>query len=87
VWCGDLWKKFIYWWLLSPHDLGIFFRTEDCVKLKPQVASQPCHLVLSLYNSFSGSGRSQHAPQQNICLCRFDTGLLTGSELEDQEHV
>ena len=41
VWRGDLWKQFIYWRLLSPRDLGIFFRIQDCVKLKSQVASKP----------------------------------------------
>ena len=44
AWCGDLWKQFIYWWLLSPRYLRITFRVQDCVKLKPQVASKPNHL-------------------------------------------
>jgi len=60
LWCGNLWKKFIYWWLLSPRDLRISSHDEDCVKLKPHMASRPCHLALSLYNPFSGSGRSRH---------------------------
>jgi hypothetical protein len=44
VWRGDLWKQFIYWWLLSPRDLRISFHIQDCVKLKPQVASKPFYL-------------------------------------------
>jgi hypothetical protein len=70
VWRGDLWKQFIHWWLLSPRDLRISFRIQDCVKLKPQVASKPFY-GLSPYNPFSKGGCSLHT--LNIRLCHQDT--------------
>jgi hypothetical protein len=72
VWRGDLWKQFIYWWLLSPRDLRISFRIQDCVKLKPQMASKP-YCLGCLFTIRSLRAVVLCIPLINIRLCRSDT--------------